>query len=221
MRVLERLPDEYAGVREILIKYRNAEIITGESHTGYSYIWNAIPDLTGKTGLQYRDLSDYMLRLNLLLIQKAPLEYLQDVAWSLASYWLPSSDRPANMNSRMVQLVWAVIHFSIVGAFALNLILIIGAGTYLKASKTFVWQSDKALINKFNLIGSEAFIYGLAGTIVFYNTISCFIEVGLPRYRVPTDALIVFMLFLGTHLWRHLLELSGLSICGSSQQLAS
>ena len=155
-----------------------------------------------------------MLRLNLLLIQKAPLEYLQDVAWSLASYWLPSSDKPANMNSRVIQFVWAVIHFFIIGALAVNLILIVGARTYLTASKAFARQTNM-LLDKLKLVEREGFIYGLACTIVFYSTISCLIEVGLPRYRVPTDVLIVFMLFLGIHLWGHLLEFSDIVTCGS------
>ena len=52
-------------------------------------------------------------------------------------------------------------------------------------------------------------MYGLAGTIVFYTAaISCLVEVGDPRYRVPTDGLIVFMLFLGTDLRRRLVDLA-------------
>ena len=50
-------------------------------------------------------------------------------------------------------------------------------------------------------------MYALAGTIVFYTAmVSCVIEVGAPRYRVPTDSLIVFMAFLGIVLWRQLIQ---------------
>jgi len=57
-------------------------------------------------------------------------------------------------------------------------------------------------------------MYGLAGMIVFYTAaVSCLIEVGDPRYRVPTDALIVFMVFLGIHLWRRLVDLSRTVLC--------
>jgi hypothetical protein len=210
LRVIERLPDEYAAIRETLIKARNSELVNGASHTGYSYIWGTVPELTKITGLDYPRLSDYMLRINLLLIQKAPLEYLQDVVWTFGSYWFPTSDKLANLNSRSVQLLWAVIHFCLVGGFAFNLILLVGAAIYIQKCKEFVEQSNNSmLISKLRSICLQGFIYGLAGTIVIYTaTISCLVETGNSRYRVPTDALIIFMLFLGTHIWYRLVDLS-------------
>jgi hypothetical protein len=45
----------------------------------------------------------------------------------------------------------------------------------------------------------------MAGTIVIYAAaITCLIQDGDPRYRLPTDALIIFMLFLGTEILRRL-----------------
>src|SRR5207249_6221762 len=86
-RVIERLPEEYARVREVLIRARDAELITDPSHTGQDYIWRLMPELMKITGFQQPQLSDYMLRINWLLIKKAPLNYLQEVVRAFGSFW--------------------------------------------------------------------------------------------------------------------------------------
>jgi hypothetical protein len=54
---------------------------------------------------------------------------------------------------------------------------------------------------------SQGLIYVLALAIVLYTAgISCLVEVGDPRYRTPTDALIVLMLFVGWEMWRGLIQ---------------
>jgi hypothetical protein len=101
-RVIERLPDEYTGIREVLIKARDADLIAlGGMHTGHGYISNpnVIQELTNVTGLQGPQLAKYLLRINLLLIRKAPLEYLYDVSRAFSCYWFPSSTILANLNS--------------------------------------------------------------------------------------------------------------------------
>jgi hypothetical protein len=208
VRVIDRLPDEYAAIREILIRARNADLVTGED-VGYMYIWGAVPELTKITGFEQPQLSDYMLKLNWMLIQKAPLNYLREVFWAFGTYWLPSSSTLANFNSRSVQLLWGLIHFLLVGAFALNLIFLLGAAIYLKVTNLFGRHVSRLPLKELRLIHFQGLMYGLAGMIVFYTAaVSCLIEVGDPRYRLPTDALIVFMLFLGTHLWRRLINLT-------------
>ena len=209
VRSIERLPDEYAGIRAVLIRGRNSELVMEASHTGNGYIWAMVPELTKITGLQYSELSAYMLRLNLLLIQKAPLEYLREVVWAFGTYWFPSATTLANFNSRTLQFLWGALHFLLIGGFAFNLIILVGAACFIRKSKEFIKVHGKTLGSKLRLIDSQALMYGLAGTIVIYTAaISCLVEGGDPRYRVPTDSLVVFMLFLGTHLWRHLIDLS-------------
>src|SRR5262249_32039159 len=206
-RFVERLPEEYGVIRAALIKARNAELLEGD-HTGLMYIWKVAPELARITGLSMPELSDYMLRVNLLLIQKAPLHYLQDVVSAFGTYWFPSSGL-ANMNSRSLQLFWGVIHFFLIGSFFVNALFLIGASIYAKMREPFPASSKQLLVTEPLLVQCQALLYGLAGTIVLYTAaISCLIEVGNPRYRVPTDALIIFMLFLGTDLCRRLVDLS-------------
>jgi hypothetical protein len=206
LRVVERLPDEYAAIRETLIRARNSELVSGADHTGDSYIDGTVPELTKVTGLDRAHLSNTLLRINLLLIQKAPAHYLQEVVWAFGSYWFPSSGELANLNSRAVQLLWAVINFLLIGGFAFNLIILVAAATSI--CKRFAILGDSRPVGELRSIQLQGLIYGLAGTIVIYSAVlTCLVQTGLPRYRVPTDGLIVFMLFLGTHLWRRLVDL--------------
>jgi hypothetical protein len=209
VHVIERLPDEYAAIREVLIKGRNSDLVASRG-TELGYISAIVPELTQLTGLDEPRLSHYLLKLNLLLIRKAPLNYIQDVVSAFGHYWFPTTSTEfANFNSRLLQMLWGVMHFILFGAFALNLILLFGAAIFLKMCNLFADQLDKINIGATRSIDFQEFAYGLAGTIVFYTAaISCFIDVGDPRHRVPTDVIIVFMLFLGSHLWWRLVSLS-------------
>jgi hypothetical protein len=208
VHVIERLPDEYATVRETLIKARNAEWLAS-SGTGVQYILTAIPELTSITGLDWVGISQYMLKLDLLLIQKAPLTYLLEVLRAFNSYSFPSSRELANFGSRSLQFVWAMLHFILFGAFAFNLILLVGSAAYINRCVRLVKHRNIIMKSKSGLIHFQAFLYGLAGTIVVYTAvISCLVDAGDPRHRVPSDIFIVLMLFLGTDLWRRLVDLS-------------
>ncbi len=128
VRVVERLPDEYAAIREVLVKARNEELLRDPSHRGSMYIWAAVPALTQLTGLTPAELSDYMLRLNLRLIWQAPLTYLQEVAWAFAYYWFPASGELANFGSRIFQSIWALTQFCVMAALGTNLIFLSRCG---------------------------------------------------------------------------------------------
>jgi len=213
-RFLERLPEKYATIedyttiRESLIRARDAELLTDPEHLGLGYIWGMAFDFIKRRNLSEQELSGRVLKLNLLLIQKAPLNYLREVVWAFGNYLFPTANQFANLNSRFLQLLWSVIHFCLIGAFALNLILLLGATTYLKRCNFFVGQLDNITIGGARLIHFQEFVYGLAGTIVIYNAaVTCLVQVGDPRHRLPTDALIIFMIFLGTHLWWRLVDL--------------
>jgi hypothetical protein len=207
VRVIERLPDEYAAVREVLIKARDAELILRNSeHTGYLSYWEAIPDLVRITGLKEGpELSEYMLHLNLLLIKKAPLNYLQEVFASFSSYWLPSSSKLVNMDSIAIQALWAVMQLGIVAIFTLQLLVILGL-TIFNFSQRLLLTKPHLHSRFISFPSAYAFAYALASTIVLYNAfLTCLIEVGTPRYRVPTESLLIFLCFMGLYLWRHLI----------------
>jgi hypothetical protein len=208
LRVVERLPDQYAAIREVLVRARDEDLVSGSPHTGHDYIFRAWPELAATTGLDDIQLSESMLRLNLELIKGAPLSYLQEVAWAFGSYWLPSSGVMANFNSRAVHCMWSLTQLSLVTGGACNLMLLLGAVVYVRKCLRFVPRDAVPAADR-RFISSQGIVYALAGLIVAYTAaVSCVIQIGTPRYRVPTDSLIVFMFFLGTALWSNLVDLA-------------
>jgi 4-amino-4-deoxy-L-arabinose transferase-like glycosyltransferase len=201
VRVVERLPDEYADVREMLVSERDKHLISrGNSHTGRIYIWYVgIEGIQEKTKLSKAEASKYMLRLNLLLIRKAPFEYLMAVGESMVGYWFPNDEGLANMNSRVLQSVWALFHFIMVGLFALQL-LVLGGIAIFQTSKRLVATEGKQIIDC-SLYRIPVIAYSLSGITLFYTMlITCMVDVGYPRQR-SGDALLVLMSFIGFHIW--------------------
>jgi hypothetical protein len=198
VRVIERLPDEYKDVRELLISSRDNELTArGSAHTGIMFIWHTIPELQELTGLNRVELSTYMLRLNLLLIRKAPLEYVVEVTRSLSTYWLPSSTKISTFNSRTIQLLWAIIHYAVITVFAFVSVLIF---SFL----VLMWRLPieiKHRISKLTEPYRHLFLpFFISISIIIYTMfVSTMVEAGFQRYRTPTDLLMFYALTIGVY----------------------
>jgi hypothetical protein len=198
---LERLPERYAAVREILIRERDAELVKrGGPHSGTQAVWSVREELSAATGLSTVELSKYLVRMNATLIMAAPLEYLQEVARSLATYWLPAPGPLAALGSRVLRWCAAAVHLLVVGVLFLEL-AVLGGGALLAATRRIA--AGRAAVP----IGGPASrlalgAWSLALAIVAYTmAISCVIDIGEPRQRKPTDLLILFLCVMGLHLW--------------------
>jgi hypothetical protein len=197
-RVVERLPDEYSDVREMLISKRDTILVERHGrHSGANYIWLARPELEQITGLDKPGLSRYLVRMNLVLIKRAPLQYMKEVAAAMTQYWFPATTTLSNFDSRLLQLLWSAIHFITIFAFLAVIFLLvslISARWYLNvgAGKIRLPKSERAVA----LL--PAFIIPLA-IIIYTMLVSTLFEAGHQRYRIPTDLLIYFFTVLGIH----------------------
>ena len=198
---LERLPERYAAVREILIRERDVELVQrGGPHSGTQAVWSVRDELSAATGLSTVELSKYLVRMNATLIMAAPLEYLQEVARSMATYWLPAPGPLAALNSRVLRWLAAAVHLLVVGVLFLELAAL-GGGALLAATRRIAAGRGAIPIGTPGG-GIATGAWALALTIVAYTmAISCLIDIGEPRQRKPTDLLILFLCVLGVHLW--------------------
>jgi hypothetical protein len=199
VRVLERLPDRYMEEREALIKARDAQLVQRDGdHTGHDYFWHALPDLVKITGLEpIPDLSQHLLRLQLILIRKAPLHFLQEVFAAFSGYWLPSATKRADMNVPGMQVIWVILHFGVLALFVLQLFVITGLAMFQMTHSLFVGHDSTSLTS------DHLFVYFLANTFIFFNAaVSSIAGASDARYRIPTDALIALVCFLGLFIWR-------------------
>ena len=203
VRYVERLPDEYSTVRTVLLRVRDDELTKpGGRHDGTQTIWTAREELERVTGLDTPALSAYLVRMNLTLISGAPIEYLEDVARSLGTYWLPASGVLATFRSSLLRWLWGVLHLGVVAIF-LAQIAGVSAVTYFATRRN---HRRDAVVPPHAGTSVLGIAYLLTGAIVFYTMVlSCFLDIGEPRQRRPTDVLIVMMCFLGAHAWKTLL----------------
>ena len=87
----EYVPDEYAGIRDTYIQFRNQRI----TDTGVpgNAIWDAIPVLEKVSGLGFIPLSNLLAKISIQLILKHPFLYLRNVwtgwlwFWKVPVYW--------------------------------------------------------------------------------------------------------------------------------------
>ena len=94
----EYLPDDEAVIRDTYLKYREQQVQARGTQT--NAIWEAIPELTEKTGLSFFALSAKLQRLSLQLIREHPLLYLRNAAegwvdfWKAPVYWRAGAAAP-------------------------------------------------------------------------------------------------------------------------------
>jgi hypothetical protein len=202
MAFVERLPDEYGAVREILIRERDAQLTKrGGTHSGTQTIWTARSQIAAVTGLSQAQLSSYLVRMNLTLIRRAAVEYLEEVARSLAVYWFPPAGAQAAMHSPVLRWVWALLHVAVVLALFCQLVVLTGVGL-LRASASVAGLVTAGAGVQLTATRTQMFAYAVTAAIVFYTMfLSCLLDIGEVRQRRPTDVLLLLMVFVAGHVW--------------------
>ena len=200
MAFVERLPDEYAQVREVLIRERDAQLVKrGGTHTGTQAIWSARPELERLTGLSGPELSHFLVQMNLALIARAPMQYLEEVARSMATYWFPATGRLGGLDITGLRSVWALLHGGLAVLFGAELAVVLGIAMIALTAGRRVRAS---LMGAIDFTDLQAFVFALAATIVFYTMVlSCFLDIGEPRHRRPTDALFIAATLVAAFVW--------------------
>lgn len=188
--VLERLPDEYAGEREIMIKYRDVDLIKGESHQAGSYIHRAVPELLTYTGMNPVELSNHLLKLNLILIRKAPLNYILQVGRTMVPYVMPSGTDRAFFGSGALQAVWAAIHF----IFLIAYFAILGLTLLSFPVSILLEPSSRKRLRALLQKNSVPVLFNLVclATVVYCALVSTFLSTGDARYHIPSSLLALF-----------------------------
>lgn len=203
---LERIPDEHAEIRELLIEERDRSLTKrGGSHTGTQFIWEGGQErLLRETGLTREELSSRMLVLNMQLIASAPLEYLATVVRSLAGFWLVPFPRHAYFGSRFLQGVFSSVWFFLVFAYFFafsSFIVLTGA---MVAQRSGIHRGGwviKLLGDADEVLARYRFTI-FCHVVLWYNAVlSSAVEVGDPRYNLPCVPLLVLVVFLFGSEW--------------------
>ena len=210
VRVLEKLPEEYAGVREILIRHRNEALldpVTG--HLGLAYIFRAVPELQAKTGLSEQELSRYLVKMNLALIRSAPMEYVDEVLRSAIWFWAPGVTDQSGFGSGAVKAAFNGVRAIVLVAFFAVLVLLAGPAVLL-ASRAGR-RDEGGGIEALQLWPSLVFVWLSLGAIAYDCLVSITLTAAVYRLRIPVDLPILACTLLGPGLFVQIRAALGLS----------
>lgn len=191
----EDVPDEYATIRDVYLEYRDARI--AERGTQGNTIWDAIPAITGATGMNFYELSRVLQKISVQLILTHPWQYLARVLrgwwlfWRAPVYW----DITAVQSGVLAQVLNVLVMIARLAMFVTNLVFIgtSAAALFSKRLREF-WQLTP-------------FHWLLAGSVWATSAVSSLLDHGdNPRFLVPLQTAVVFwviwLLFYSWHAWR-------------------
>lgn len=177
----EYVPDEYAGLRDTYLEFRERHIADYGTQT--NTIWDAIPAMQQASGQNFYDLSDTLAHISINLIIEHPMMYLKNVAqgwllfWLAPVYWSPES--------LVIQFMASIIQPII---FIQRLLLILG-------NIIFVFTSILAVVMHKRLhlsLNKRLFLWCWLGTIWIASILQTLLDHGdNPRFSVPLQSLIV------------------------------
>jgi|GEM_PF-1305084 len=198
---LEELPDQYADIRDILLKYRDPELLKPFSdHTAQMTTWRAIGELRRHYGNDETKMVSRLADADWYLIKAKPLSYLTECMKSLGTYWLPNDLLLSSGASRGLRSVWAAFQLGIVGFFMFQEVAVIGLGLIWLSMVATRAASPPVLSPRLQL-SVCAYTIG-SGIIIYTAVISCFFGIGSPRFRTPTELLIAATSVIGYVMWR-------------------
>ncbi len=189
----EYVPDEYATLRDIYIRYRDAHI--AEYGTQTNTIWEAIPEMSQATGYSFYALSNVLARISIQLILKHPLLYLESAVsgwwmfWRAAVYWSADALRFPWMAGGIrvaIQIERAVLFLTNLVFIAASLVIAVSEGL-----AAFRRNPSKHL---FHLVYPtwRAYSLTLLATIWIASIIQTLLDHGdNPRFLVPLQSLVV------------------------------
>lgn len=176
----EFVPDEQAVLRDTYLRYRQAHIAA--TGTQANTIWEAIPELSKVSGLNFYDLSRQLARLSTDLIRQHPDLYARNVIqgwgmfWLAPVYWSPELLRWDALQPVVTALVWLE-----------RLLLVLANGLFVVTSlAALLW---KRLRRAWRI---PAQLWLLAGTVWLASVVQTLLDHGdNPRFLVPLQSLVV------------------------------
>lgn len=203
VRVLERLPAEYDGVRDVLIRHRDAALLDPETqHLGLAYIFRAIPELEERTGLHGPALDRYLVAMNLALVRRAPMDYVDEVLRSSVWYWSPGVTDVSGFGSGAVKAAWNALRAGVLLAFGVSVLLLVGPSV-LVVGRLRAHPSGSRADPPADL--ETLLVVWLAlGTIAYSWVLSTALTAAVYRLRIPVDLAILAVCVLAPGLFRSL-----------------
>lgn len=181
---MEDAPDEYATIRDIYLKHREARI--AETGSRIWTIWDAQGEMSEATGLDFVELNNTLTSLSLELIATHPLSFLRNVAIAWASFW--ASTMPWNLENLSIPVsrttfdgLWWMVRW----------LLILTNFTFLLICLYSLYERR----HKYRLFNYDAEFHWLALTLILGTSLlqALLIFADNWRFSVPYQPLIIYV----------------------------
>jgi hypothetical protein len=189
----EYVPDEYAALRDVYIKYRDAHIAMYGTQT--NAIWDAIPEMSKVSGYSFYALSRVLTRISIDLILKHPILYLRNsvsgwwMFWRVPVYWTADALRYPKMASGVRLIV--LLERGLIFLFNLVFILTSIFFTIIECVSAIRHKLSPLSIRQTNPV-VYAFLWMLLGNIWIASILQTLLDHGdNPRFLVPLQSLVV------------------------------
>lgn len=178
----EYVPDKYAAVRDIYLKYRDAHIAKYGTQT--NTIWDAIPELEKVTGDSFYGVSRLIQKISIQLILQHPFLYARNVAlgwgwyWKVPVYWSAG----AIENPFLLAIVRGIILVERGLLFGINMIFILGSLVVVASKKVR------------RMVRIPPIIWYSVGAAWIASVLQSMLDHGdNPRFLIPMQSLVVLI----------------------------
>jgi hypothetical protein len=189
----EYVPDEYASLRDVYLKYRDEHIALYGTQT--NAIWDAIPEMSKISGYSFYALSRVLARISIDLILKHPLLYIKNAAsgwwmfWRVPVYWSSDALRYPWLAGgvRLIVLLERAL------IFLCNLVFIIFSIAFVFIEcVSAVRRKPSPLPIRPTHPTVYAFLWMLLGNVWIASILQTLLDHGdNPRFLVPLQSLVV------------------------------
>jgi 4-amino-4-deoxy-L-arabinose transferase-like glycosyltransferase len=178
----EYVPDDYAGLRDTYLRFRDARIAEYGNQT--NAIWDAIPEMQKVTGESFYGLSRLIQKISIQLILQHPLLYARNVAlgwgwfWKVPVYWSAAAIK----DPMLLTIARGIILIERGLLFGINMIFIFGSLMVVALKK--VRQRVKM----------TPFIWFSIGAVWIASVLQSMLDHGdNPRFLIPMQSLVVLI----------------------------
>lgn len=198
---IERAPDRYAEVREVLLKTRQSRM----AEVGHSRntIWYAWPEIQRVTGWSLPEASRQLQRMCVAMIVDDPLRYALGVGhawvdfWTVPILWKEEQLQPAAVASTL-QALWWIEHKLLRLSNLLLVVVVLAAAVSTRVRRDVGWDAGMTAV---------------AATVLLSSLIQALADQGASsRYAIPTQALVLLLLAVAGWRWRTARRSSGAAL---------
>jgi hypothetical protein len=190
--MLDSAPPRYALIRDVYIRYRDAEIAKSGRH--YLAVWAAVPELQRVTGLSLPRLSDELRRLSVDRFVRHPVWYGTSVLNATVDFWLaPNYWRLERLHPRSAAValrwLWRVEHALIRAANATFLLGTLAAMASATFRRRIGWDVTLGATSAIALAACVVAALSFRGENA--------------RYAIPVQPLIIAAVMIAGYRWTH------------------